>query len=179
MIKRVLENIFKAEAINIILPILFVQLVFSVGTYKILKPHMKKLPCAVCGRANTTVKKSLWEFKTGVLKHKKIYYCKYHYEKAPRIVQKLPSDNDTILKRYWLITVAGFLFFLSTIYSLALFDISFVYLIAVPVIQFVLFFIKGIVTNFSVVFLFVMCLLAPAFFFYLWINIESGNLKLK
>jgi len=179
MTNKVLKNIFNHEAMNIILPILLVQIILSLGTYKILKPHMRKMPCSVCGRANTTAKKSLWEFKTGVLKHKRVYYCEDHIKNAPKIIQKLPSDNDTILKRYWLITVAGFLFFLSTIYSLALFDISMVYLIIVPLIEFALFFIKGIVTSFSIVFLFTSFLAAPVFFYYIWMNIESGNIKLK
>ncbi|MFP4548256.1 MAG: hypothetical protein ACLFQM_08980 [Fidelibacterota bacterium] len=179
MIKKVLTNIFSQEAMNIILPILLVQIILSLGTFKILKPHMRKMPCAVCGRANTTAKKSLWEFKTGVLKHKRIYYCQEHINKAPKIVQKLPSDNDTILKRYWLITAAGFLLFLSTIYSLALFDISMVYLILVPLIQLSLFLLKGIVTGFSIVFLFVSFLAAPVLFYYIWMNIETGNIKLK
>src|SRR6056297_700018 len=107
MTNKVLKNIFNHEAMNIILPILLVQIILSLGTYKILKPHMRKMPCSVCGRANTTAKKSLWEFKTGVLKHKRVYYCEDHIKNAPKIIQKLPSDNDTILKRYWLITVAG------------------------------------------------------------------------
>ena len=178
MFKRVFENIFKSESLNIILPILFVQMILSVGTFKILKPHITKSPCAICGRANTEVKKSLWEFKNGVLKYVNIHYCKYHLNKAPKIVKKLPSDNDTILKRYWQITVASYLFYLSVVYSLALFNLSMVYSISVPVIQFTLFFFKGIISSFSIIFLFSSFIIAPVFFFYLWINVESGNIKL-
>ncbi|MBN2280965.1 MAG: hypothetical protein JXQ65_10315 [Candidatus Marinimicrobia bacterium] len=179
MFKRVFENIFKADSLNIILPILFVQLVLSVGTYKILKPHLHKKPCAVCGRANTAVKKSLWEFKPGVLKHVKIFYCKHHFEKAPKIVQKIPSENDSTVKRYWQITVAGYLLYISIVYSLALFNLSMVYSISVPLIQLILFYFKGIVSSFSILFLFSSFLIAPVFFFYLWVNIESGKIKLR
>ena len=178
MSNRVFENIFKSDSLNIILPILFVQLILSVGTFKILKPHMKKLPCAVCGRANTEVKKSLWEFKTSVLKHVNIHYCKNHIKKAPKIVRRLPSDNDTILKRYWQVTVAGYLLYISIVYSLALFNISMVYSISVPVIQIGLFFLKGIVSTFSISALFISFIAAPVFFFYIWMNVESGKIKL-
>ena len=179
MFKRVFENIFKSDSLNIILPILFVQLILSVGTFKILKPHMKKLPCAVCGRANTEVNRSLLEFKKGVLKHVKIYYCKYHIKKAPKIIHKLPSNNDTILKRYWQVTVAGYLLYISVVYSLALFNISMVYSISVPLIQFVLFFFKGIISTFSITTLFISSIAAPVFFFYIWMNVESGIIKLR
>lgn len=179
MIKRVLNNILSKDSLNYILPIFFVQIILLVGTFNLLKPHMRKKPCAVCGRANTVVKESLWEYKTGFLKHKKIYYCKYHINKAPKIVSELPSKNDSIEKRYWLMSAAGFLFFLSTIYSLALFEISFTYLIAVPVIQFFLFFIKGMVSNFTITTLFVCFIAAPVLFYYIWLNVESGNIKLK
>ncbi len=179
MVKQVLRNIFNHEAMNFILPIFLVQIVLSLGTYKVLQPHLRKYPCAVCGKANTQVKKSLWEFQRGVLKEKKIYYCSKHIKNAPKIIQELKSKNDTILKRYWLVTVAGLLFFLSTIYSLALFEISYVYLVAVPVIQLSLFLIKGITTGFSIVFLFTCFLAAPVLFYYLWMNVESGNIKIK
>jgi len=179
MFKRVFENIFKSDSLNIILPILFIQLILSVGTFKVLKPHMKKLPCAVCGRANTQKHKTLLEFKPGVLKHVNIHYCKSHIKKAPKIVKDIPSDNDTILKRYWQATVAGYLLYISIVYSLALFNLSMVYSFSVPTIQFALFFIKGIVSTFSITVLFLSSLAAPVFFFYIWMNIESGNIKLK
>ena len=179
MFKKVFETIFSKDSLNFILPILLVQLVILVGTYNLLRPHMRKSPCAVCGRANTQIKKSLWEYKTGFLKHKKIYYCKQHIKKAPQIVQKLPSTNDTIIKRYWLAAAGGFLFFISTAYSLALFNIPFTYMIAVPIIQFLLYFFKGMVSNFTIITLFVCFLAAPILFFYLWMNVESGNIKLK
>lgn len=179
MIKSVFATIFSKESMNYILPIFLVQLVILVGTYNLLRPHMRKSPCAVCGRANTQMKKSLWEYKKGFLKHRKIFYCKYHFNKAPKIVQKMPSTKDTIVKRYWLASAGGFLFFISTIYSLALFKIPFTYLIGVPVIQFLLYFFKGMVSNFTIISLFTCFVAAPVLFYYIWLNVESGNIKLK
>ncbi len=179
MIQQVLKNIFNKDAMNIILPIFLIQLVLMLGTYKLLKPNMHKKPCAVCGRATTTVKKVLWEYKPRFLKEKNIYYCKIHLKTSPRIIQSLPSKNDSILKRYWLVAAGGFLFFLSTIYSLALFEISFIYLISVPLVQLVLFFLQGMISNFSITTLFICFIAAPVLFYYIWVNIESGNIKLK
>ena len=179
MIKRVLQNIFNKDSMNYILPIFLIQLVLFVGMYNLLRPNLKRRPCSVCGRANTNNKKVYWEYKTGFLKVKKIPYCKIHITKAPKIIREIPSDKDQVIKRYWMVFFAGFMFFLCTIYSLALFEISFVFLVSVPVIQVLLFFFKGMVTDFSITTLFICFVSAPVFFYYLWIKIESGILKLK
>ncbi len=169
MDKKILNSIFKKkENLLIIIAMVLLEIIILLGAWQNIKPHIKKQPCVVCGSAKTKVHITLHEYKTGMLQDKAIYYCSKHIKNAPRIIHKLPSKNDSILKRFHMILVSGIILLILLIYAVAIFEVNFAFLIIAPIIQLVTFFLFGIVSNFSISIIVGSIIIIPVFLFYFW-----------
>jgi len=137
----------------------------------------KKLWIIVCGRPNTKAVNTLWQYKVNVIpccKDVKLWYCKQHIGNAPEMVKEIPSEKDTIAKRYVQAVIGGVLQMMTLFYALVLlrFDIKLFFIS--PLLIGLAFLIGNATSSLSLTLLFGSIIAVPGLLFYAWL--KQGNI---
>ncbi len=171
MFKKFFTNIWKGSNPAILFNALLAHAILLGAVSFILKPHMEKQVCVVCGRANTSPVSTLWQYKTRPIPRvaeKTVFYCPRHIEDAPDFIYELPSERDTVRQRFAieavLLTISLFLF----VYTLVTLDLPLNAVFLQPIGMAAVFLVFGIVSNVSMTISFILLIAIPALIFYLW-----------
>jgi hypothetical protein len=163
---------------RIILAVFISNLLLFIAGRIYIGRYLERKPCVICGRPNTKAVNTLWQYEVKVVPYCKdvqLWYCKRHIRKAPEIVKEIPSDKDTIAKRYYQALIAGTLQMITLLYALILMNFDIRYFWVSPLIIAFAFGIGGVTASLSLTILFVSIVIVPGFVFYLWTKL--GNSK--
>ncbi len=174
MLLKAIKMIFKRKNLDVLIFLIACHIGVLFGAWWFTRPHFKAQPCRICGRANTRPKETLYQYKVehGVpyMKEKKVYYCDRHYKDAPRIVKKLSYESDTIKKRLLFSSVLSTVLLFLVVFSAAVLEINFNYLLIFPAFLGAVFWIFGPSSDITTTSLFILIFLAPFGIYWLWLK---------
>lgn len=180
MLFKAIKMIFKKQNLDVLIFLIACHLGVIFGAWWLTKPYFDVEPCRVCGRAATQPKATLYQYKVeaGVpyMKEKKVYYCDYHIKDAPRIIKKLKDEEDTTQKRLLLSSVLSTVLLFLVVFSAAVLEIDFNYLLAFPFLLGGSFLLFGPTSDILTTSLFILMFLAPFGIFWIWLKNENKKL---
>ena len=167
-----IQTIFSdPKSLGITLAVLIINLVLFTGGRIYIGKFLDRKPCVICGRPNTRAVNTLWQYEVKVIpycKDVKLWYCRRHIHNAPDVVWEIPSEKDTIGKRYNQALIGGVLQMITLLYALILMHFEIRYFFASPLIIAVAFIAGGITSSLSLTMLFVSIVAVPGLLFYIW-----------
>jgi len=180
MLLKALKMIIKKENLDVLIFLIACHIGVLFGSWWFTKPHFTSRPCRICGRADTRAKKTLYQYKVegGVpyMKETKVYYCDLHYKDAPRIIKDLEKESDTTKKRFLFTSVITTVLLFLVVFSAAVLQINFNFLLVFPAFIGAFFWIFGPTSDITTTTLFILIFLAPFGIYWLWLKNERRNL---
>lgn len=169
--KIFLSVVADRKKLLIIAAVILINLVVFVLGRVYIDPFLSRKPCVVCGRPNTKAVKTLWQYEVKVIpvcKDVKLWYCKRHIRNVPEIVKEIPSEKDTIAKRYVQAVIGGVLQMITLFYALVLlgFDIRLFFIS--PLTIGLAFLVGNTTSSLSLTLLFGSIVVLPGVLFYVW-----------
>ncbi len=174
--KDIISTLAAPKSLSLIVVVIFINLALFVAGRIYIDKYLTRKPCVVCGRPNTKPVKTLWQYEVKVIpycKDVKLWYCRKHSRSAPEIVKEIPSEKDTIAKRYSQAVIGGVLQMITLFYALVLMHFDLRYFFASPLIIAFAFIIGSITSSLSLTVLFGSIIAVPGLIFYIWI--KQGN----
>lgn len=174
--KDIINTISDPRNLRIVLIVVFINVAIFILGRIYIDPYLQRKPCVVCGRPNTRAVKTLWQYEVKIIpccKDVKLWYCKRHIKTAPDIVKDIPSNKDTIAKRYRQAVISGTIHMVTLFYTLVLMRFKMKYFFASPMVIGFAFLIGNITSSLSLTILFGSIVGIPLLIFYLWIKTEN------
>ncbi|MBU0712058.1 hypothetical protein KJ762_10935 [bacterium] len=161
----------------VIVIVVFINLAIFVSGRLYINPYLSRKPCVTCGRPDTKAVTTLWQYEINVIpvcRDVKLWYCKRHIRSAPEIVKVIPSEKDTIPKRYIQAVIGGVLQMMTLFYALVLlrFDMKLFFLS--PLLIGLAFLLGNTTSSLSLTLLFGSIIVLPGLLFYIWS--KQGNI---
>ncbi|MCF7885871.1 MAG: hypothetical protein K9M80_05190 [Candidatus Marinimicrobia bacterium] len=180
MLLKAIKMIFQKKNLDVLIFLVACHIGVVFGSWWFTKPHFDSKPCRICGRADTKPKATLYQYKVenGVpyMKEKDVYYCDHHYQDAPRIVKDLSDESDTIPKRLLFSVVLSTVLLFLIVFSSAVLEIDFNYLLAFPPLLGGFFWIFGPSSDVVTTALVILIFLAPFGIFWLWLKYATKRI---
>ena len=156
--------------------VLINMVIFALGCVYI-NPYLSQKPCVICGRPDTKAVSTLWQYEVNVIpvcRDVKLWYCKRHIRNVPEIVKEIPSNKDTIAKRYIQAVIGGVLQMITFFYALVLLRFDIKLFFVSPLFIGLAFLIGNTTSSLSLTLLFGSIVVLPGLLFYIWT--KKGNI---